>query len=115
MKIMKAQHQEQGKTMNPSKKQNMDDPRTRALEFRKERIFAIVNEFQKSKQMITMVQTLDWLLDAWEQNASGASKEEFQKYYSREPIKNIRQLLFGLDHLNSSNFNAKMYENSDDL
>jgi len=96
-------------TSNRNPQSNARDRTVKAREFRKDQIFRIVNEYQRSRQIVNMVQALDGIKDFWDTNATLSEKAEFEKYYSNIEIAQIRKLLIGLDHINPHNFSAKMF------
>lgn len=82
----------------------------KAKEYRKNKIFAIVDNYQKSRQMIEMVIALDELKRFYETNATLEQKEIYEAWASIEKILEIRSLIISLDYLNSINFNARMFQ-----
>jgi hypothetical protein len=82
--------------------------RDKAKEFRKEQIFQIVNEYQKSMQMIDMVLTIDEINNFFE----SVSALMMKKAHQQEQLSKIRSLLIALDNLNSRQINAKMFRDN---
>ena len=89
--------------------QILDDKilRDKARDFRKERIFQIVNNYQKSMQMAEMVQTINEINSFFET----VSALMIKKAPQQEQLKKIKSLLIALDNLNSRQINAKKFRN----
>jgi len=90
-------------------KQLSDQERTdKARNFRKDQIFRIVNNYQKSGQMTDMILSLDEIVQFWNENLPIADRKVL--YANKNDIEELRRLLIALSEINAHNFNKSMYE-----